>query len=105
MANPITPVRQGVSHPFNFEVNADETETASGWIATLVVKEFASDTALIERVIDADTDTTWSGFLTSTETAALAADKTYRLIGVLTNAGTDEEQQQIERISITPSWA
>ena len=105
MANPITPVRQGESFPFSFKVNADETDTTSGWICTLIVKEFSSDTALINRVIPATTDTTFDGFLTSTETAGLPSDTTYRRIGVLTNAGTDEEQQDISRFAITASWA
>ena len=102
MANPITPVRQGESHDFDFAVIG--SDTTSGWIATLVVKEFPSGTVFITRVVDATTNVTWDGFLTSTETAALAADTTYRLIGILTNSGTDEAQQDISRFAITASW-
>lgn len=102
MGNPINVIRKGESLPFVFDRGG---ESIDGWICTIEVKNFPGDTALISRVITADGNT-WPGFLTSTETALLDVGN-YRLIGVLTNATTDQEEQITEttRFNVTDSWA
>ncbi len=103
MANGFTILRKGESLPFVFDRSGESIE---GWICTIEVKEFPSDTsAITARTITPDGDT-WPGFLTSTETSALATGA-YRLIGVLTNATTNEEEQVMEttRFKLTDSWA
>lgn len=103
MANPFTIIRKGESLPFVFDRSGESIE---GWICTIEVKEFPSDTsAITPRIISPDGDT-WPGFLTSDETASLPVAG-YRLIGVLKNASTNEEEQVMEttRFNITNSWA
>ncbi len=103
MGNGFTIIRQGESLPFIFDRSGVSIE---GWICTIEIKRFPSDTSLITpRVITPD-GRTWPGFLTSDETAALDVNG-YRLIGVLTNATTNEQEQIMEttRFNITDSWA
>ena len=104
LGNGIQIVRQGASIDFIFANTERET---AGWVCTISVKQYPSDTSLITRVIDADgSGFSWTGTLTSTETAALAAGtKPYYLAGVLTKAATDEEEQIIGRFVIAQSWA
>ncbi len=97
----ITVRRKGASIPFTFDRDGESIE---GFICTIKVKQFDSDAALISRVITPTGDE-WTGFLTSTETDALAASITYRFFGILTNAATDEEEQVETRFSLTASWA
>lgn len=96
----ISVVRQGEDFEFVFDLGG---ESIDGWVCTIEVKMFPSDTSSITRVI-VPTGNAWEGFLTSSETALLAIG-TYRLIGVLTNSTTDEERQPIIRFNITDSWA
>ncbi len=100
MSNPIRVVRQGGSVPFTFDRG---DESISGWICTIHVKEFKDDSSQITRVIAEDAGE-WDGFITSTETDALALVM-YRLIGVLTNASTGEEEQVILRFNLIQKWA
>lgn len=93
-------VRKGENLPFEFD-RADES--IDGWVCTVEVKKFTSDTALISRVIS-PTGQAWISFLSSTDTTALAIGL-YRLIAVLTNASTDEEEQIALRFNVTESWA
>lgn len=97
----IQPVRKGESLPFAFDRNG---LSITGWICTIVVKQFADDTALISGPVT-PTNGVWSGFLTATQTDTLTAGKTYRLYAILTNPDTDEEEQVQSRFSITASWA
>lgn len=99
----ITVIRQGEDLEFVFDLNGEDI---SGWIATIEVKRFPSDVALISRVIPAD-GRTWPGFLTSAETAALAVSSTspYYLTGILTNSSTDQERQIPRRFNVTVPWA
>lgn len=100
----ITPVRKGESFPFSFDlVGGSDDNSIDDWVCTIEVKKFPGDTASISRVIT-PTGSVWSGFLTQAETSALAIG-TYRLIGVLTNSTTDEEQQIPVRFNITDTWA
>ncbi len=98
----ISIVRQGGSLPFEFTPGDDQNTT--DFICTIVVKQFAADSALLSRII-VPTNGVWSGFLTSTETAALSAGTTYRLMGILTDSSTDEEDQIETRFSVTADWA
>lgn len=97
-----TIVRQGESVPFVFDRDGEDI---NGWVCTINVKTFASDASLITRVIEPDeSQERWEGFLTSSETSLLSLTN-YRLIGVLTNATTGEEEQPLIRFNITESWA
>lgn len=93
-------VRKGESLPFEFDRG---DESIDGWVCLIEVKKLTADAALISRTIT-PTGTVWPGFLTATETAALAVGL-YRLIAVLTNATTDEEEQVLLRFNVTDSWA
>lgn len=99
--NSIVPIRKSGSVPFIFDRGDASIE---GWVCTIKVKQFDSDTALISRVIT-PTNGQWFGILTSTETAALTSGITYRLFGILTNVSTGEEEQVETRFSLTASWA
>jgi len=101
MADEISIVRKGGSLPFTFTPGTDQS--TDDFICTIVVKQFASDSSLISRIIVA-TNNVWSGFLTSTETDTLTAGITYRLMGILTDSGTDEEDQIETRFSVTADW-
>lgn len=92
--------RQGESLDFVFDRG---DETVSGWVCNIEVKQFTDDTSLISREIP-QVDREWPGFLTATETDALSPG-TYRLIGVLTNAETDEEEQRLVRFKVSEGWA
>jgi len=96
----IETVRQGESLQFVFDRDG---ESIDGWICTIEVKKFPGDASSITRVITPEGNE-WPGFLTQTETSALAIG-TYRLIGVLTNSSTDEEEQEIIRFNLTDTWA
>ena len=105
MSSPIPVVRKGMSLPFVFDRAG---KAISGWICTITVKEFKNDAAIFSRIIpeDATLDPPgWSGFLTSTETDTLTTDTLYRLIGVLTNTTTGEEEQIVRRFNLTQAWA
>ena len=78
-------------------------ESIVDWVCTINVKKFKNDSSAITRVIAAS-DGTWPGFLTSTETDALSLGM-YRLIGVLTNSSTDEEEQVAIRFNLVKKWA
>lgn len=102
MGNAIEIVRQGESLSFTFD---REGESIEGWTCVINVKVYPSDTSLITRTIEPDeSEQQWSDYLTSTETAALDV-ATYRLIGILTNSSTDEEEQIPIRFQITSNWA
>lgn len=94
-------IRQGASLPFVFTPGIDQS--TDDFVCTIKVKQFAADTALIDRIITA-TNNVWSGFLTSTETDTLAAGITYRLFAILTKSSTDEEDQIQSRFHITADW-
>lgn len=100
MSNPIQVVRQGGSLPFVFDRG---DESIDGWICTINVKIFKNDSSQITRVIT-PVDDKWTGFLTSTETDALSLGM-YRLIGVLTDSTTNEEEQVVIRFNLVQRWA
>ena len=93
-------VHKGESLPFRFDRG---DESIADWSCLIEIKKFTSSVASISRTI-LEADAGWPGFLTSTETAALATGL-YRLIGVLKNTTTDEEEQVLLRFNMTESWA
>jgi len=58
----------------------------------------------IDRNIDADEDRAFSGFLTRSETLNLIEGLWY-ITGVLTNVGTDEQEEIPVRFQVSQSWA
>ena len=97
-------IGKGASLPFEFDRRGLDI---TGWICTLEVKQFPADAPTITRVITPTNDV-WKGFLTSTETDTLTPARTYRAVGVLTNATTDEEEPIAGgdvRFHATTSWA
>ena len=102
MSGPIRFVRKGGSLPFVFDRNGESVE---GWVCTIFVKEFKSDVSLITRIIPLDDREQWSGYLTSTETETLADPTLYRLIAILVNSATDEEEQVPVRFQLNKEWA
>lgn len=99
MAN-IPRIRLGSSLDFTFDLDGEDP---SGWVCVINVKQFPNDADSISRTIALDTNNQWSGFLTSTETAALSTG-TWGLIALLSNASTDEARQIPERFQIIESW-
>lgn len=99
----IEPISQGESLEFTFAL---EDQAADGWVLDIIVRRATDSAILIQRTIAPDDEfqNVWSGFLTSTETAALDIG-TYRLIGFATNSTTDEERQIVRRFNVSKSWA
>ena len=95
-ANSLQIVRKGRSLPFVFDRGGASIDS---WICTINVKRYPGDTADISRVI-APVNLTWPGFLTATETAALAALGTWMLIGTITNASEDRAEYPIIRFHV-----
>lgn len=94
-------IRQGQSVPFVFDRGIESIE---GWVCTIHVKEFKGDASAITRVITPDANDKWTGFLTSTETDALNLGM-YRIVALITDAATDEEEQDIVRFNLVTKWA
>lgn len=99
-------IRQGESLPFVFDRGGEDT---TGYICTIFVKQFPADVADITRVIPLTTNSKtgfaeWSGFLTSTETAALALGL-WIINAKLVKAATDEEEAIPVRFQIVVPWA
>ena len=92
-------IRKGGSLDFTFDLAG---ESLAGWVLVIKVKQFPDDTASISRTI-AGSDDKWTGFLTSTETAALAVGSWW-LTAIITNATTDEERQIPERFQVVEDW-
>jgi len=105
MPNKLQVIQQGESLPFSFDRGG---ESLDDYICTIFVKEFPNGSVLITRVIPLGEnelgEAAWVGFLTSTETAALAVSLFY-LTGKLTNSLTDEEEQVPIRFKVSKVWA
>ncbi len=98
-------IQQGVSLPFCFDLDG---ESITDWICTIIVKQYPTETALIERVVEPDSaSNTWPGFLTAAETETLGESSTspFTLAGILTNSTTGEAEQVPIRFNVAPSWA
>ena len=100
MSNPITLIKKGESLPFTFDRDGADL---TGWICTINVLQHPADTPAISRVVAATNDQ-WTGFLTSTETAALDPIGLWRLTGVLTNATTGEKESVPVRFNLAEAW-
>lgn len=96
----LTIIKQGESLDFNFDRGDNGID---GWTCTIHVKRKSDDAASITRVISASGES-WPGYLTQTETAALAIGM-WHLIAKLENTSTDEEEQEVVRFRITKPWA
>ncbi len=99
-------IRQGESLPFVFDRGGEDT---TGYICTIFVKQFPADAAAVTRVIPLTTNSKtgfaeWSGFLTSTETAALAIGF-WNIDAQLVKASTDEEESIPVRFQVVVPWA
>ena len=100
-SNMVRVLDQGDSLAFFF----DRSGLALGnWTLTINIKTYASDTALMSRIIALDpSGRFWEDHLTATETAALALGN-YRLTGHMFNATTDESDEVELRFNITKAW-
>lgn len=92
-------IRKGGSLSFSFDLDGD---SITDWVSVIKVKQFPDDTASVSRTIEG-VDDKWEGFLTSTETAALATGAWW-LIAILTNSNTNEERQVPERFQVVEDW-
>ena len=103
MSNEIEIIRAGESLPFTFDLDGASID---GYVLTISVKQFGADVSAITPRIITPTGTTWTGFLTSTETASLTVNTTYRLIGTAVKSSTGEEVQFIDdnRFTVTAAW-
>lgn len=99
MGNPITLIKKGESLPFAFDRGG---ATIVGWVCTIKATRYPGDTPAVDRVI-VPTGSEWIGFLTSAETAALAAGL-WRLTGLLTNATTGERESVPVRFNLAEAW-
>ncbi len=100
----IPSLREDGSLPFIFDRSG---MSLSGWILNIFVKQFIDGPVLIGPIQIANTDPLfWEGYLTSTETSVLApsAESPYYLIGLMTNAQTDEKQEDELRFHVGESW-
>ena len=92
-------IRKGGSLDFTFDLDG---ESIAGWVLVIKVKQFPDDSPSVNRTI-AGKDDMWVGFLTSTETAALAVGSWW-LTAIITNSTTDEERQIPERFQVVEDW-
>lgn len=102
IGNPLRIIRKGESLEFQFDRG---DRPIDGWVCELQVRQFPDSTAEITRTIPLDDNMVWSGTLTSTETAALSGSGIYRMVGVLTNATTGEQEQVVIRFQLGSTWA
>ncbi len=103
----ITVLRRGESLPFVFDRSG---ESIVDWTCEIQVKKFptdgSNDYAFVPRFITPDTASNdFPGFLTSSEINALTENGLFRLIGLLENTETDEQEQIELRFDLTQSWA
>jgi hypothetical protein len=99
MPNKLERITKGESQPFSFDRGG---ASISGWVCTITAKQYASDTAPINRVI-APTGDVWKGFLTQSETSGLAVGLWF-LTASLVNLATDEMEQKTARYDVAPGW-
>ena len=98
----IAVIRKGESLPFSFDRGG---ESLSGWTCAIEVRRYPGDVAIIGPRTITPTSGKWPGFLTQTETAALANLGLHYLIGKLSKTGTDEEQQIPLRFHVQEAMA
>lgn len=94
-------IQQGESLPFKFHRDGADI---TGWVCTITAKKYPGDTASINRVVPPDSDgKSWTGFLTNTETSALAPGLWF-LTGSLVKLSTNEMEQKPSRFGVAPAW-
>lgn len=91
-------IRQGESLVFSFDLG---TTVITDYVCTIDVKQHVSDSSSVSRVIT-PTGNVWSGYLTSTETAALTPGM-WILNASMVNSVTDERVNIPVRFQVTPS--
>jgi len=96
VGNSIAIIEAGQSLPFVFS-----RDDPTGWTCTIKVLKNVGDTPSIERTITLDSNSLWSGHLTTTETAALAIGL-WRIQAVLTNS--TEAELQTHRFQVNEAW-
>ncbi len=104
MMNKLLRVQQGESLPFKFDRDGG---TIAGWVCTISLVNRPGDTDLLTgsgRVIaPRDSDRSFPGFLTNTETAPLGI-KLFYLIASLVNLTTNELEEIQARVDVTQKW-
>ena len=101
IGNPLSIIKAGESLDFIFDRGGQSVE---GWLCQLNVLRFPGQTPEISRFIELDDNSQWSGFLTSVETAGLLSRGIYRMVGLLTNSATNEEEQIPVRFQRNKAW-
>ena len=98
----ITVIQQGEQLPFIFDRDG---ESIDGWVCTIEVHEFPGDSVgFTARIIPpGPSGIAWPGFLTNAETVLLTT-RLYRLVGVLVNASTGQQEYPDVRFNVTEAW-
>ncbi len=99
----IPSLRENGSLPFIFDRSGMSIQ---GWDLNIFVKQFPDGDTLIGPLLILPTnDVIWEGFLTSTETSVLPPSASpYYLIGLMTNASTDEKEEKELRFHVGKTW-
>ena len=97
-------IKRGENLEFVFTLGGEDP---AGWVCEMQLKQFPEDELpLLNRIIPL-TRKLWIGSITSTETAELLpqGNSPFYIIGLLTNAATDQERQEDKRFHVSPAWA
>ena len=96
-------IKKGEDFEFTFDLDGDDI---SGWICTIFLRQFPKSLDLIIPRVIPPIGNEWQGLLTSTETAALEVSSIspYYLIGLLTNASTDQQREIQKRVHVQPTF-
>lgn len=97
---PMSLLQKGESLPFEFDRGENSID---GWTCTISVKTKPSAAAEFSRVIT-PLSGSWPGFITESESDALAKGLFY-LIALLQNTSTDEKEIITVRFTISTEWA
>ena len=101
MTNKLVIIQKGESLPFKFDRGGASIQ---GWTCQIKVKQKPGDVPIIDRAITADDDRAFSDFLSKTDTDMLVEGLWY-LTGVLTNTGTDEQEEIPVRFQVSKTWS
>jgi hypothetical protein len=100
-------IKRGESLPIDYNRAG---ESIIGWVCTMIIKKFPpdgnNDYGFAPREILPDVAAgEFPALLTSSDTKALTENGAYEVIGLLTNADTDENEQPTVRINMGQAWA
>lgn len=97
-------IQQSESMPFVFFRGPDPHVPLliDGWVCTIFIKQYQSDSSPINRVI-LPVGLFWKGYLTSDETSSLAHGR-WRLLGEFENASTNEKEHKEIRFNVNANW-